>query len=1102
MKLRTNYLTFMSLFVTAFALLLSNKAGAAGDKTGAAGKPADNTELMKPACTMPEPRINIYGDLTACNGNVTLTGPGWADHYIWSTGDTTSAITVTGGGSFTLRVVSDGGCTSGVASTTIVTGSNLSAPVIANYSNTNNLSFPKGSAFIGVVNHDPISKTSEFYSGGATGGTDSTYLLYKDGVFVKELEGTWLQYVSESGSYTFRFRKNGCLSPPSNAFNVTFSNEAPQIVAATTVICQGGRANITYNGSLPGAIEEWERDGQGVPMYAYYHNVWEAGTYKMQLTVGEGATADYVSAYSNSVTISFSGAMPNMPYIDYAAGTNLCSGDPITLTASTTNGRYVWSTGDTSQSITVSAAGTYTVRSYLGTCTTDASDPVVLSVGSLPAAPASISGLSTFAGSSSQNYSVPVSAGILNYHWSYSGTGASFGFTNGITSTVTVTFNSAATSGTLSAKAENACGIGAAVSYNLTYSPAGSDLSISSDRTLGSGTYNNITISGTPKITLSGNINLNGSLNLPAGATLETGCHTISGSGTFNMAAGSKLSLCNTDGIATTGNTGAVQTAVRNFSSNADYEYTGTANQATGNGLPAQVRNLTINNTAGVTLSEATSVSNVLTLAAGNFNLAGKAITLLSSASGTARLAELGNGATFSNAGQFRAQRWLDPYNAENAAGTLTYGAWVMVGANTKNQTISAFSVNNAYTAQTYDQTTNRGGSVNLYNPSDVSAGSYNGWSKPSGADMPFEPGSGARVWFTKSTFYGTGATYTLTGEPATGNIVKPLEYCASGCANSGSADGSNGWNLVANPYPSAIDWNSNGIGKTNVNEAVYIWSNRKKSYSSYLGGLGVNGGTNLLASGQAFMLSATGPNAQLTFSESAKISSNPSVQRNNAGSLVRLNVQAGEFSDEIIIADRANAQRGFDAGMDAKKLWNTRLNIWAEPASGAQAIASLPLQDRDSVNFSVSNSEAGLVSLGASEFSDLSNRFDIAVRDNSAGSITPLTEETNAISIALQAGVSRHFTLLLQPKSATGIAAATGKASMSISPAPNKGRFNISLSNGAIAESVLLFDIAGRLMPVSLNGNNVDAGQLSPGIYTLKVKTGTTVAVEKIVVE
>jgi hypothetical protein len=71
--------------------------------------------------------------------------------------------------------------------------------------------------------------------------------------------------------------------------------------------------------------------------------------------------------------------------IDKSGPTTLCAGDAVTLTATMGNS-YAWSNGATTQSITVTTAGTYTCT-VTAPCGTDASDPVVVTISNTATAP-------------------------------------------------------------------------------------------------------------------------------------------------------------------------------------------------------------------------------------------------------------------------------------------------------------------------------------------------------------------------------------------------------------------------------------------------------------------------------------------------------------------------------------------------------------------------------------------------------------------------------------------------------------------------------------------------------------------------------------------
>lgn len=135
-------------------------------------------------------------------------------------------------------------------------------------------------------------------------------------------------------------------------------------------------------------------------------------------------------------------------------------------------------------------------------------------------------------------------------------------------------------------------------------------------------------------VTLDSNQTNNVSVTVNSGGTLNTGANTLSGTGSFTLASGGTLGIGSPQGI-TTGASGNVQMAgTRTFSTGANYTYNGSSAQVTGDGLPiAGVNNLTINNAAGVSLSQAATVNGTLSLLAGLLDLDTNDLTLGTGAS-------------------------------------------------------------------------------------------------------------------------------------------------------------------------------------------------------------------------------------------------------------------------------------------------------------------------------------------------------------------------------------------------------------------------------------------------------------------------------------
>ena len=147
------------------------------------------------------------------------------------------------------------------------------------------------------------------------------------------------------------------------------------------------------------------------------------------------------------------------------------------------------------------------------------------------------------------------------------------------------------------------------------------------------------TINAGSSVKFASNITLNGDSSDPkffsdfnVNGIIDFGNFILSESSTngshFSLNSGAGLLTANVDGITTSGATGSIQvTNTRTFSTVANYTYNGSSAQVTGNGLPVTVSNLTINNSVGLTLGQATTITNNFSIASGSIAYLGNGLT-------------------------------------------------------------------------------------------------------------------------------------------------------------------------------------------------------------------------------------------------------------------------------------------------------------------------------------------------------------------------------------------------------------------------------------------------------------------------------------------
>ena len=180
--------------------------------------------------------------------------------------------------------------------------------------------------------------------------------------------------------------------------------------------------------------------------------------------------------------------------------------------------------------------------------------------------------------------------------------------------------------------------------------------------------------------------------------------------------------------------------------------------------------------------------------------------------------------------------------------------------------------------------------------------------------DYDLREGRGFMAWSESSS---TGnATVSYEGNLNNGDIlVTGLSYTAS------QPMAERGWNLVGNPYPSAIHWNS-GWTRTNLDATIYVYdAGTSGNYLTYnTSGIGTHP-TGNIAPGQGFWVEANDAGASLTIPQSERKHSNQGFYKDGEQlNLLSLRVEGNGYADKMIVQFNDDATAGFDTEFDAWK--------------------------------------------------------------------------------------------------------------------------------------------------------------------------------------
>jgi hypothetical protein len=293
------------------------------------------------------PTITASGATTFCDGDfVTLTSSSVADN-VWSTGETTQSIDVSTSELINVSVITNG-C-SASSTDEIVTVNPM--PTIPTISASGATTICDGE-FVTLTSSSP---TDNLWSTGET--TQSINVL-------------------TAGVYNVTVSLGTCSEISADETIIVNPIPATPIITASglTTFCDGEFVTLTSS--------------------SLTDNVWSTGETTQSIDVSSSEIIN-VSVVTNGCSATSTdeiitvNPIPTIPTISASGATDICIGDNVILTSSSPTDN-LWSTGETTQSITVSSSGSYTVEVTNGLCNSN-SLATIVNVNSTPPAVPTIS---------------------------------------------------------------------------------------------------------------------------------------------------------------------------------------------------------------------------------------------------------------------------------------------------------------------------------------------------------------------------------------------------------------------------------------------------------------------------------------------------------------------------------------------------------------------------------------------------------------------------------------------------------------------------------------------------------------------------------------
>jgi len=356
--------------------------------------------------------------------------------------------------------------------------------------------------------------------------------------------------------------------------------------------------------------------------------------------------------------------------------------------------------------------------------------------------------------------------------------------------------------------------------------------------------------------------------------------------------------------------------------------------------------------------------------------------------------------------------------------------------------------------------------------------------------DTEFEVGKGYLVAY-KTTNPGV-FTGDLNASPVTKNLTYTL--------NRG-----NGWNLLGNPYPSAIDWDL--LTKSpDVYGVVYVLNGGDNEYDIW------NGSTGSLTDGHipinnGFFVKVGSTGQYVTIDPADQVHGNSGFLKkgNSEGpeNTLIVSITNGDFTSNTYVQFRPDASVAFDKAIDGYKLFGTGVGpqLFTRRSETDYSINCVPFStDEFDLNMGFVTKTAGnytLSSTGANSFLD--SKFEVQMEDLLMAKKINLATESYTFSADTEGNEDRF---VLHFYSITGIWDSPEMTSAQIY-GYNKTIYIKFDQVPADVSQVEVFNIFGQLIysgeldPATLSRIDMNA---KPGIYVVRLRDGSGLKTQKVI--
>lgn len=319
-----------------------------------------------------------------------------------------------------------------------------------------------------------------------------------------------------------------------------------------------------------------------------------------------------------------------------------------------------------------------------------------------------------------------------------------------------------------------------------------------------------------------------------------------------------------------------------------------------------------------------------------------------------------------------------------------------------------------------------------------------------------------------------------------TGGSLNTGNY--SNIALSKSGDG---WNLVGNPYPSALDWSL--VTGTNLEGAIYIENGG--SWATWNNNVGIpNNDVKYISPCQGFFVQANGAGAVMNITNAMRTHTQNAFYKQSdekVSDMVRLEVSGNGFQDQAIVRLRSEATAEYDGDWDAYKMFGDVTDYPQIYTLGSAPLAINAFRELAPVQVGVRVGKSGAYTIAATEINNLQN---VKLEDTKTGIFTDLTSKSYTFDFTAGENEQRfklHFTALdVEEKEAS-------KTTIYA----NQQTVYVIMDENSVGD-IYIYNLAGQLLAAKESATGqVTMGLSAAGVYLVKVITPTETLTRKVVI-